>query len=71
MSHFKSLFTLAAVSLLAITGCQSKPQGPLERAGERVDEIADNVRDGEAPLKRKGPLERAGESIDETLKGEK
>ena len=39
----------------------------MERAGSRVDEIADNVRDGDPPLKKKGAMERAGESIDDAL----
>lgn len=52
----------------AASGCAER-KGPMERAGERIDEIGDNIRDGDAPLKHKGPLERAGESIDDTLNG--
>lgn len=52
-------------------GCAREEPGPLERAGMRADEIADNVKEGERPLKRKGPLERAGESIDEAFDGDR
>ncbi len=50
---------------LALCGCQEK--GAAEKAGERADEIVDNVKHGEPPLKKKGPIEKMGQSIDETL----
>ena len=52
--------------LLAATftvGCQTKEQTPLERAGERGDEIVDNVKEGRNPLHKKGTLEKAGEAV--------
>lgn len=65
----------AVCSLLLLITCFgtacTRHQGPVERAGERVDEVIDNVSEGEAPLKKKGPLERAGESIDDTLDGDR
>ena len=65
------LIRILLVSLFAITfavGCQKA--GPLERAGERTDEVIDNIKEGDAPLKKKGPLEKAGESIDKTINGD-
>ena len=52
--------------LIVVTGCDEK--GPAEKAGERADEIIDNVKHGDAPLKEKGAMEKAGESINDTLK---
>ncbi|MDZ4785715.1 MAG: hypothetical protein SGJ02_06535 [bacterium] len=62
----KYLASLLIIALIGSVGCVKK--GPAEKAGERVDEIIDNVKDGDAPLKKKGPLEKAGESIDDTFK---
>lgn len=62
----RGLMICSLVGAVSFAAC-TKRQGPLERAGERTDEIMDNVSEGENPLKRKGALERAGESIDETL----
>lgn len=59
------VYTLA-VTLIGLLGCQEK--GSAEKAGERVDEIIDNVKDGENPLKQKGTMEKVGESIDDTIK---
>lgn len=50
-----------------ILGACSDTRGPFERAGERSDEIIDNIGEGEPPLKRKGTAERMGESIDRTV----
>lgn len=62
---------LALTCLLACSsvGCERRP-GPYERAGKRVDEIADNVREGENPLKRKRTGELVGEAIDDAVDGE-
>ncbi len=61
-------FLMFFLCLIAIASC--KKEGPVEKAGSRIDEIADNVADGEAPLKEKGALEKAGESADDMLDGE-
>ena len=58
-----------AITLMGLTSCQEK--GNLEKAGERMDEVIDNVEHGDAPLKEKGPLEKIGESIDDSVKGTK
>ena len=65
----KTLLTVIFSGLaLAISfGCETRRKGPLERAGERTDEIIDNVKDGENPLRRKGTMEKAGEAIDDEL----
>ncbi len=66
MVRKKTLITLVIAGMLfAPAACRK--QGPMEKAGERVDEIADNVKDGESPLKKKGAMEKAGEAIDDTL----
>lgn len=62
------LICIAALTSMTLLGCQEK--GPVEKAGERVDEVIDNVKHGDAPLKEKGPIEKMGESIDDSLKKE-
>ena len=64
----KNLF--AVILLLAVTGVWSctERKGPLERAGERTDEIIDNVKDGDPILHKKGAAEKTGEAIDDTIK---
>lgn len=57
---------LVAVILIGWIGCQQK--GPVQEAGERVDEIVDNVKDGDSPFKHKGPMEKLGESVDDSIK---
>jgi len=57
---------LIAAGLIGLLGCQEK--GPVEKAGERVDEVIDNVKHGDAPLKQKGAAEKVGESIDDSIK---
>lgn len=64
----KYLACLIALIFIGFLGCQEK--GSVEKTGERVDEIIDNVKHGDAPLKEKGPLEKMGESIDDSLKSE-
>lgn len=61
--------SLAAFLLSISLGACSKP-GPAERAGERADEIVDNVKEGEAPFKKKKTGEKVGEAIDEALDGD-
>lgn len=66
----RTMLRLAAamlLSTLAVTGCARERKGPLERAGERIDDAVDEAREGDNPFKRKGPLERTGESIDRAL----
>jgi len=61
---FVLLICVATMSLLAV-GCETK--GPIEKAGERADEIVDNARDGDALLHKKGPVEKLGEKIDDSV----
>lgn len=61
-------FCHAICAMLLIAGvaaCERK--GPAERAGERLDDAVDNVRQGESPLKERGPVEKAGKSVDDAL----
>lgn len=61
---------ILTAALFAVTGCQQRHEGPLERAGERSDEIIDNAKEGKPLLHKKGTLEKAGESIDQSLGGD-
>lgn len=62
---------LFATLLIATTMTACHRAGPMERAGQRIDEIGDNVSEGEQPLKKRGPLEKAGEAIDDTFDGDR
>lgn len=57
---------LATIILSGLIGCQQ--QGPVEKAGERLDEAIDNVQHGDSPFKKKGPMEKLGESVDDAVK---
>lgn len=57
---FKAI-TLLSLSATTIA-CPSAEKGPAEKAGEQIDEAAENVKDA---FKKDGPLEKAGEKIDE------
>ena len=61
----KNLLLLAVCSvsiLAALASCKKK--GPVEKAGEKMDEAIENVKDAVNP---KGPAEKAGEKVDEVL----
>jgi len=59
------LFVFGLVVLsLTLFACQ--PKGGGEKAGERADEVIDNIKDGEAPLKEKGAMEKTGEFFDDS-----
>jgi hypothetical protein len=45
------------------TGCTEK-KGPAEKAGEKIDETVDKLKDAVDP---KGPAEKTGEKIDKAL----
>jgi hypothetical protein len=49
--------------LLPLVGCQ---EGPAERAGQRVDDAARQVRDTVNPPS--GPVEAAGRKIDDVIR---
>ena len=51
-----------ALPFAILVGC-SEP-GPAEKAGERVDDAVENVKDAVNPP---GPAERAGREIDDTV----
>ena len=58
---------VCGIALLCVLGCSERRSGPLERAGERTDEIMDNAAKGKPLLHKPGALEKTGESIDESL----
>ena len=63
----KKLLTCMIITVsIGLIGCQQK--GPVEQAGERIDEVIDNVAEGSAPLKEKGTMEKMGQSIDDSIK---
>ena len=53
---------MLASGAFVLTGCPEK--GPAEKAGEKVDETVDKVKEAVDPS---GPAEKAGEKIDEAL----
>ena len=57
------LVTLCLLPLLtAVVSCKKK--GPAEKAGEKMDETIEDVKDAVNP---KGPVEKAGEKVDKAL----
>lgn len=57
------LMLLTMIAPLAmLTGCAD--EGPAEKAGAKVDEAVENVKDAIDPA---GPAEKAGEKIDEVV----
>ncbi len=67
MSIAKALVALAMVFSVAggTVGCQ-REKGTMEKAGEKVDEIVDDV-----THPNEGPIEEAGRKIDEKVKDAK
>ncbi len=66
----KQLSTLMLVGILGsasamIVACE-KPQGPAEKAGEKMDKAMDKVSDAVDP---KGPVEKAGRALDRATDG--
>jgi len=59
------MILLCSAALCTLGACQK--DGTFEKAGERVDEIKDNIADGENPLHKKGPMEKAGEAVDRAV----
>lgn len=58
----KGLMVVVFGGLLGLTGCDQ--QGPMEKAGENVDEAVDDVTEQEGPMEEAG--EEMGEAWDET-----
>lgn len=52
---------LALAASLALTACPEKEEGPAEKAGKKVDETAEKLKDTVNP---KGPAEKLGEKVD-------
>jgi hyperosmotically inducible protein len=60
------MFLLLLISVGFAVGCER--QGPMERAGESIDETAEDVGDGiDDAVNGTSDVERAGEEIDDTL----
>ena len=62
--------TVMLISMLALAlACSActKQDGPLERAGQKVDDAVDNVKDGQSPFHKKGAGEKAGEAVDDAV----
>jgi hypothetical protein len=57
------LLTVCSISIIAaFASC--KPKGPAEKAGEKMDNAIENVKDAVDP---EGPAENAGEKVDKAL----
>ena len=58
-------FALAASALLisiALVGCE--PKGPMEKAGEGVDNAGKDIKNAVDP---RGPMEKAGDKVDDAV----
>ena len=64
MAVIKKFLVFAITVLLSyiLLGCEK--EGPMERAGESVDEAVEETKDA---FTKDGPMERAGERVDETV----
>ena len=60
MRRLISVFAVTGLILAVGVGC--KEQGPMEKAGEAVDEAVEDMKDV-----GQGPMEKAGESADEAV----
>ena len=61
--------TFMLLSVATTVGCSTREKGPYEKAGEKVDEIADDIAEGDNPFRKKGPAEKTGEKIDDAING--
>jgi hypothetical protein len=67
-----SLLCTLLLLIIGIIGCTKKDNdGALEKAGERLDQAVENIKDGESPLKEKGTMEKLGEAVDKKVDPEK
>ena len=59
---------LAATAALSVAACEK--QGPIERAGEEVDEAVDTIKNGEESTSSKvdDTLDEAREAVDDAKK---
>lgn len=60
--------SLALLLILSGTSACTRHEGPVERAGKKIDDAVDNAKDGENPLHKKGAAEKMGEAVDNTIK---
>lgn len=68
MSINKGFFVVVAMALgLAVgaVGCE-REKGPMEKAGEKIDEVIDDI-----AHPNEGPLEEAGRKVDEKVEDAK
>lgn len=66
----KNVISVICLSSLLLCGIGCQREGASEKAGKRVDEIVDNVKEGENPLHKKGAAEKVGESLDKAVHGD-
>ena len=64
MAVIKKFLAFAITVLLSVILLGCEKEGPMERAGESVDEAVEETKDA---FTRDGPMERAGERVDETV----
>lgn len=60
------LSSLIPLCLFPLVACLAscKEKGPAEKVGEKMDKVAEDVKDAVDP---KGPVEKAGEKVDDAL----
>ena len=66
MKQSIALSAIVLIICLMSIGCD-QANGPMEKSGQRADEIIDNIKEGDPALKKKGIGEKAGEEVDETI----
>jgi hypothetical protein len=59
-----ALLAMLVLPALPLVGCKSHEDGPLEKAGEKLDKAGEKIKDAVDP---KGPAEKAGEKVDKAL----
>lgn len=63
----KKHIAIVVILPFVFTASSCEKKGPAEEAGEKVDEVVEDVKDAVDP---KGPAEKAGEKVDEVLGNE-
>ncbi|MBX7138111.1 MAG: hypothetical protein K1X83_09015 [Oligoflexia bacterium] len=59
------IFLLILTAFATLNSCSERHEGPLEKAGEAIDNTLDNVKDGDSVFHKKGTFEKAGEGVDD------
>mgnify|MGYP000131317647 CR=1 FL=1 len=63
----KTAITLSMFAFVLFGSACTRNEGGVEKAGKKIDEAVDNVKDGDSPFHKKGAAEKAGEAIDNAV----